>query len=545
MITIEIKKILKEGLLVFFLLIIVMMGVFSREKYNYLAPILEVFILMFASFTGWSTFERERQDGSMEYLLSLPVSRTKLFFIKLVPRLIAILPVLLLYHLTYEWFEFVFPLSAFTFSLLYISVFLLSLSLSLSMKNFLGTFFISLLLCTGSYFLTWVLNLHKKESIISLQAAISLIVIPIYFLLRFRKFDIKPISHFTLRLVPIIILVPVLTLGLTVTFPGETWKNCYLTQEGYSMTKVGNQTLVTDLKGEKTTYKDTIYPIFEDSGVLYAELLKGIVVKTRYLVRMDLESSTMEYVYQTPRGWWFHSFLRRGVKVGERIYLLLTNKNHKKYQILEVDGDKTRTIPVNYDFGKHSIHWICSASDNPLQFIVYAEARGSQSRVLRILESGQVEDLFEADNIAAWKDKLLVFKEQKMVLYQLGESLKVLSQREDKVIKIAPVFDRFIQKKVLIKINTIFYIYDLETEGIQKVNLKGIPFWYDSTENDTVQFVDVHGDQINYSTFKDGILTMEKEWISKIARKKLFYPYYSGVVVFNKKEFEIFRFLDN
>ena len=78
MVLIELKKVLKDGIIIVIILMLLILALLLTDKDVYLAPALEIFLVLYASFTGWSMFERERQEGAMEYLLSLPVSRIKL-----------------------------------------------------------------------------------------------------------------------------------------------------------------------------------------------------------------------------------------------------------------------------------------------------------------------------------------------------------------------------------------------------------------------------------------------------------------------------------
>ncbi len=142
MILIELKKIFKEGIIIAFILSILAVHTLTTDGDPYISSIIFMLLfLIYASFTGWSVFDRERREGAEEYLFSMPVSRTRLFFLKFTPRFLAVLLVLGCFHLLHHYFDFPLYYPAVDFSILYISFFLLSLSFSISIKSFIGAFF--------------------------------------------------------------------------------------------------------------------------------------------------------------------------------------------------------------------------------------------------------------------------------------------------------------------------------------------------------------------------------------------------------------------
>ena len=88
MIRIELKRVLKEGLIIFLIVAALFAAILNTDKDVYIAPAIELFLLLYASFSGWSVFNREREEGALEYMLSLPVSRPKLLLIKFAPRIL-------------------------------------------------------------------------------------------------------------------------------------------------------------------------------------------------------------------------------------------------------------------------------------------------------------------------------------------------------------------------------------------------------------------------------------------------------------------------
>jgi len=140
MLATETKRIFKDGMILFVVLAAIFAGIIFTDRDAYLAPALEIFLLLYASFTGWSLFERERQENAGEYMLSLPLSRSRLLLLKFLPRLLSVSLVLLIYLRLHQTWQLPSFLNPFDFSILYAGFFLLSIAFSISFKNFITAF---------------------------------------------------------------------------------------------------------------------------------------------------------------------------------------------------------------------------------------------------------------------------------------------------------------------------------------------------------------------------------------------------------------------
>lgn len=102
MTAIELKRVLKDSALILAVLAVLLAAIATGDQDAYLAPALEVFLLLQASFLGWSLFERERQENAGEYMLTLPVPRLGLLARKTLPRLACAAVLLLAYLALYR-----------------------------------------------------------------------------------------------------------------------------------------------------------------------------------------------------------------------------------------------------------------------------------------------------------------------------------------------------------------------------------------------------------------------------------------------------------
>lgn len=547
MVFIELKNVLKDGIIIVFILMLIILAMLLTDKDVYLAPALEIFLVLYASFTGWSIFERERQEGAMEYLLSLPVSRIKLFLIKLIIRSLPVAVMLIVYHLVYQQFSIHFLFSTQRFMLIYITVFLLSASFSLSIKSFLSTFFITLFLSLGLFHFIKVLDVSKNDLNASLQIGFSYLAVLLLFTIMFNKYDIKPISYFNKKFIPGLVLVVILIFGITYITTHVKWWHCYLTDGGDLVRVSRSKTVVMSEGQDNKIIPYSLSPLYERKQKLYASLWQGNK-KGRQLVRYDLKSGKIEKHFDIDKGYWFHKFMDKRAGLDNRIYFLLTHYGHKKYKIMEIWGDESRIIPVNGNFEGEIFHMICGAGDNPRQFFVLAfdvQNHSTGSNVFRILENGEVEKLFTAKSIAFWNNRLLRFTDQAMILYETGKEMKEIFRRNGDIKKVRRKFENYIQKKVIIKIDDGFHVYDLQDQTQESIHIKKLPYFYLLTDEGDLRLIWTQGPEISVSTWKDNHLQVENVWYTRVEGLKIIRVFSSGIVVYNKNQHEVFRFQKN
>ena len=214
MILTELKRILKEGIIIILILAALPVYILTSGKDPYFASIIFLlFLLIYASFTGWSMFDRERQEGAEEYLFSMPVSRARLFFLKFLPRLLIVLFVLGCFHLINTLFDFPSYYPVAEFSIFYISFFLISLSFSISIKNFIGALFMTAFMSIGLTYTIETLGKGVGDFSAVLIANLALLVFPITFFIVFQTLDLKPVKNFNLKFVPPLLIVITLVVG--------------------------------------------------------------------------------------------------------------------------------------------------------------------------------------------------------------------------------------------------------------------------------------------------------------------------------------------
>jgi len=537
MLTVELRKTIKEGLVILAVLIILTLALVYSARKEYFAPALELFLLLYASFTGWSIFDRERQDGAMEYLLSLPVSRPALLAMKFLPRLLLAALVLVLYSGVYREFSTFFVLPFLQFALLFTTVFFLSTALSLSMKNFLGTYFIALFLPTGLFLLIKGLDWTVSPTTAAWQTALSLLVIPPLFFLFFFKFDIKPLSYFNLKFVPALIVSILAIFGINYLTGQIKWQLGFLLGDGRVLMRSDKHTVLIETQNRRIAFKDPINPLAVDGDRLYGARFSGRQ-NPEELIRIDSKSGRTEKLFSTEPGYWFHPSLQSGRKLADRFYFLLTSSDHKNYRILEWGPGQTRSIEVKGDFEPMLIHHIIGVIDDPLQFIVF-----TGTHVHRILSSGETAQLFNADAVSVWKNRLLISDRGKLTVYEVGTDIKPVFHPQGRFVVLSRKFDGLLERWVLVKKEHGYYLFDMEQQSLTQLPIKKHPYDYVCTPDGLV-IVWVDGTEISAAEWKNGRMWPEKVWYSRAETEELriIQVYSPGVVVSSKKGVEIFFF---
>jgi len=526
-------------MVILLVLLALMTAMTTTGRVSYLAPILEIFLLLYASFTGWSMFDRERQEGAMEYLLSLPISRSKLFLLKFTPRLTAVALVLLVFSFEYNRFPDHFLVTPFYgFVLFYFTVFLLSLTMSISMKSFLGTFFLSLILGTGLYFFIIYLDSGLRGFPGILQGALSLSIIPLAFFVLLQKFDIKPAFYFNIKFVPTLAVILLLVFGVTYLLTNPSYQNCLLTDQGYQMWTYSKRTIMIKNEKSRFVFDASLFPLFQRGAEIYAssKVKRG---GKESLVRLNSETGELVTLLTIEPDWWLHRIMNSGVAVGERVYFLLTdNRSHQEYKILEVNGSEHRVLPLDVDFGAEKIHQLLGIAEDPLQFILRTD-----SYVYRVLEDGQGERLFSAISLHTWKDRVLVFNKKGMVLYKMGVQPQEIFRKNGIFRKSERRRQDTMKRHTLVRGKGGFYLFDMETGQMDSVPLKRIPYSYEAGK-DGFRFIDIDQSEISVMNWKDGRMRPEKTWYSQLNPNqfRIIYVFSKGITIVNNKRCEVFLY---
>lgn len=546
MIKIELKRALKEGLVIFLVLLGVLAAMLSTEKDVYLAPAFEIFLLLYASFTGWSLFDRERSEGAMEYLLSLPISRLRLFFIKFAPRLLCVLLMLLFYLVVHSRIDFQSPLSAVDFIVFYISFFLVSLSLSLSIKNFISVFFLTSVVSGGLSFLNRFFDYVKTDTEVYLQANLPLLVLPVLFVVVFHYFDIKPASSFNIKFGVPAGVYTVLLAVIFYFFLSGGWCRIMLIEDGSVFRSSHSKNQLSENGKEFTDIGERFdghqEPLMQRGSSLY--LARWVNDEPRLIIRQDLKSGRHEVLGELKDDTWVVGAYNRSLhQVGDNYYALLASRDNHLYEIMEITPEGNREIPFavrSFNFHlKHAELVHVSGEGDNMRFFVLVEGE-----LYRVTPMGEVDTVVEGKNFAAWNGRLLMFNKTGVALYRLTASgpLELLFKKDGDLRKVRRRFGSVLMKKVMIRTSASYFILDLENPAFQPVEMPYAPYYYLEKDKRLI-VVWARAGEIAVGEVIDGKAVIKEKWEPSLKRGwKIIMVFSSGVLVYNDKEHETFLF---
>lgn len=172
-----------------------------KINFEQLVKIISIItVFAFAGYSGLGMFLWEKRDKGFEYLLTLPLSRVKVFIYKLLPRMVVLFLLLGIWGLIFNQ-----PIKDYITILLFIQ--LVAVCLSLAFNSYFAALIGIILLgffhglssvFITSLFLHWQeVSIYPFEIISPYVLSALLIVIPlgVSFLLAFRNFDLKPYKY--------------------------------------------------------------------------------------------------------------------------------------------------------------------------------------------------------------------------------------------------------------------------------------------------------------------------------------------------------------
>lgn len=478
MLVTEAKRVVKDSLAIFLVLVAIVAGIFASDRDTALAPALELFLLLYASFAGWSLFERERQENAGEYMLALPMSRLRLLLIKILPRLLSASLILLLYLCLHQQLRLPSFLPSFDFAVLYGGFFMLAIAFSISFRNFISAFFIICLLIVGQVLLILLLDPGREIASAIRQATPAILPVPLFFFILFRSYDIRPVAHFNKKFFPGLLLVTGLIAAATFLTAPPGWKNLYLTHNGlllkHSCTRseielpLGRRLLPGCLIALRET---------DDSGTLFAMSRKpgsnGCTDVS--LVALDLKNGALTELYSFAPDW----SVAKGYpgEIGSfrdgAYSLLLQNARAKRAMLLQVRNGQVREFPIAGSFYDANISYVLYPGDSPTQVVVF-----SQSRLYRLDISGRIQELAQCHALNAWQDKLLTFESTGVNLYRVGKEMTLLWRKAGPYKKSLRRISGFESRASLYHLGRDYFWLDMERQQERKLKLTSRPYTY-------------------------------------------------------------------
>ena len=540
MLATETKRILMDGIIIFIVLAAIFTGIIASDYDIYLAPALEIFLLLYASFAGWSMFERERQENAGEYMLSLPLSRRRLLLLKFLPRLLSVSLLLLVYLRLHHFWHLPSFLSPLDFSVLYGGFFLISIAFSVSFKNFISAFFTVCLLSVGQVLLIRLLDPGREIGQAILQASLTVLVFPLFFFVLFQGYDIKPVSYFNKKFFPGLLLLAGLIAGILFLTAPPGWKNLTLTSKGLILKNSCRLSEITLANG-RHRFPVCLVALREtaDGRSLYCLTRKprsNEPCAETNLAALDLVTGDLKTLFPFEADWSVAPGYpgEIGSIRGGTYSLFLQNSRLKKAMLLQIENGQARKIPIAGDFYDPRISYVLCLDGSPPQFIIFSEPR------LYLLDtSGRLKELASSKSISVWQDKILLFAPPGMMLYQAGAGLTLLRQWTGNYKKSLRRISGYESRSVVYHVNRDYFWLDMAGQKENRLEVNSPPYTYQQS-----------GDDLNVVFTKDSIFTIRKiraDGQSETVWSPGFQPAGirispSGLLVFLDQEYKVYPF---
>jgi hypothetical protein len=552
MILIELKRLIKEALILVLVLTAIMVYITTGNSDPMIpSGIMEVILLLYASFTGWSMFDRENQDNALEYLLTMPVSRTRLFILKTIPRFFFVAIAFGIYMLLHQLFEFPVFLPQLQFSVIYVSFFLVALSFSLTIRSYIGALFMTIFFSIGLMWFIKMTDPDINDITATLIANIVLLSFPIIFYLVFRTFDIRPIGTFNKKLLPPLLAIFLITSGFFWLRHQPSWWGYYLTNEGQiiraSCSMQRGQLLQDNPGSTPIPLAGSAWPLVETEDQLLIQIRTRSQThcKTRHINRIDPKTGRETFIWNLPDGFSMNHNLygANGRIIENHYYNLIYNYEEKIYKIIILPLNHPHPRPKEislYGPMQGHIYYLFHISQEPLGFFL-----AGKNHLYWANEDGEIHPFHDSfQNMTAWKNNLLVFSSDKMTLYEYNGQLKPVMVKEGIVRKINNRHKGFTSKKVLVRTGKKLRLFDLETREFQPTPLKTAPKYYHfSGKNDqTLHLLWIKLDNLTYGTFENGQLTIKKRGTVHLTGDYDTTVSPAGAVFYNDKEYQVFKF---
>lgn len=560
MLFLELKKILKDSILLLLVVIPLTLWILNTKNDTETAVmILKVFLILYASYTGWSMFDRERQENAMEYLLSMPISRTRLFLLKFLPRLVCVLVILGLFLAVHKYFNAIGFLQPSLFAAFYLSFFLVSVSFSLSIRNFILALFTTAFLAVGlSYYyryfgfeITEVWSMWLANGVLGL--------FPVVFFLAFQKFDLRAGWSFNRRLIPPLVLIVLLALGGLLLQKRIVWQEYYITKTGDIIRSScyngrGQWIHTSQSSNILSEFPGSTIPLIEYQGILLFQVRSVIEPPNAHkhtqqsclplrISELNLKTGTQRTLMTISTGWQIdHS--RAGVNgmiTNGVYYNFLYNLNSNQYKIFSIDlQTPQRTVNEINIYGNlegDQLFYLFHMQESPRQFFIMGD-----NHLFRVKANGATEAFAPVSRqMAAWKNHLVTFDDGIMHTYELNNQITLIGERSELIRKIRQRNYNFTSYMIFVRLKTGIHLLNMETLELKKVNLTAIPYYYTITETDS-QLLWFEKNNLIYGTLVNGSPVRLGIWqLPNIQEPRIIACYPTGVIVFNP--FNEYRYL--
>lgn len=553
MVWVELKRVLKEAGIILLLTAALLVYIATTQKNRYIASVMmEFFLLLYSSYSGWSMFDRERQENAVEYLLSMPASRTRLLLMKIAPRVLSVAVMLVIYLQLHDMFEINGLLASIDFAIFYMAFFLISASFSITSKSFIGTLFITVILSVGLTYLLFQSGSSSSYTSSVLTANLVLMAFPITFFILFHTFDMKPSRTFNIRLMLPLFIFTILVAAFTWLGTGVRWNGYYLAANGNIIRASCNNDRGQWIDTEKEKYRElkgNSWPVIETGGGMilqYITHLSGGNHRTE-IAYLDLKDYSSRPILNLDGGWRIdHGYCGYNGVIRSNIYYgLLFNEQEKLYKIVSIpfkeDEPEISEIPLYGEVPGGYDYQLFLITENPRQYIFR-----SRDKLCRTLESGETKIIQrKIKGLATWNHRVLVSGEQGITLYEVSETFTPVLTKKGRIRILRRRGGTPVMKEVLVGMDKKIFLFDIESMDFSPVDIQSLPLhWVKS--GDIFHLVWAEGDNLSYGRLMGNKAVELRKWPVHIPAEHAIRGFPNGIIVHNlSKDYQCFLFDKN
>jgi len=410
--------------------LLVKVALFSDTSASYadvFFPLFQMGLIFWSLFLGISLFSTERRNQGIEYILSLPYSRLKLLYYKILPRLGALVIFYALFVILYgsigsERMIMTLP----SFSYIYFIIFILSLYFSVAQDNFIASFMSALITTTalffififvykvtiivkgsGSYWFSfqdifYIPDLYSTPRLVFFAILSLILPFILSFIYAFKRFDLRPAQKFNKRYFKL--LLPMFIVGILFSFIFATigvqpsYTNYYLIHKHKVIKDTEFSSFFYDQKGEHKLKTPGIYlwSQVEKDQILYT---MARMDRVQVIISLNLNTLEEKIIYNPGAD----------IHLGYRLYLFedklyfFQYKDRKRYSHLmrlNIQTNKVSAVPIPDQFSfQFSTNIIGTDEINGKRFWLLNDlARKGRRRLkgcvtYQLFEDGSIKDL--------------------------------------------------------------------------------------------------------------------------------------------------------
>jgi hypothetical protein len=458
----ECSEIFKQSL--FFVVLSLSIPLFLKVAlWNRSLPYFDIFFLLFqfgllgvVLYMGNSLFLSDRKQRATDYLFSLPYSKLKLLGIKAVPRLGAVVIFYLVFLLLCRHGgERLLLFSVFSFSYIYFALFIIALSLSASMDNYILMAVVTLMgmilflvmlyllpniifqlffgvsgaLPFGTFF---NLNIGFDKTFLIFLVVLASLLLPFIaaFIFSFKKIGIHPLNRYNKRyaaifftLLAVGIFISSIIIYSSIHGP-EGPKSYYLTEQHQLVEYDPSFSRLYDADGVDRIASGRIRywkrPM-EKGGYLYVFSYSG---GHTYLIQLDLHTRQEKKIYKKPgwigwrdsRMWHFKKSIAfiENPRYQDRTLILIHTETNTVRKILLSDK-----LPAGYYYPV-----LFGADDhNGRRFWLIRSDAFHRSPIMLLWENGEVENLGKTTQRPCYLNRTLItFNKEVAIFHRMSET---------------------------------------------------------------------------------------------------------------------------